>query len=177
MAANSYVFQTVWHFKATVAEVAAILEDVDRLSDWWPSVYLSVRVLEEGQKGGVGKRVALFTKGWLPYTLRWNFTVVESNSPYGFKIRADGDFVGEGVWTLKENEGVQTEVVFDWTINADKPLLRAFSFALKPVFSANHRWAMDQGEKSMELELRRRRGEREVPLPPIPTWPHHARGR
>lgn len=175
MAANSYEFQTTWHFKASVAEVAAILEDVDHLSTWWPSVYLEVRVLEEGEKSGVGKRVALFTKGWLPYTLRWNFTVVESNSPYGFRIKADGDFVGEGVWTLMEKEGDEAEVVFDWTIHADKPLLRAFSFILKPMFSANHRWAMEQGEKSLNLELLRRRGEPKVLPPPPATWPHRAR--
>lgn len=37
------------------------------------------------------------------------------------------------------------------------PLLRTLSFAFKPVFSANHRWAMQRGEKSLRLELVRRR--------------------
>jgi len=174
MAANAYVFRTDWEFEAPIELVAAILEDVEALSRWWPSVYLEVRVLEPGQEGGVGKRVALFTKGWLPYTLRWNFTVVESSSPHGFRIRADGDFEGEGVWTLEEREG-RTNVRFDWTIVADKPLLRALSFALKPAFAANHRWAMAQGERSLNLEIRRWRGEIDVPAPPRPTWPHAKR--
>ncbi len=36
-------------------------------------------------------------------------------------------------------------------------LLRNLSFLVKPVFEANHRWAMAQGEASLKLELARRR--------------------
>ena len=71
-----------------------------RLARWWPSVYLRVRVLEEGDERGVGKVVDLWTKGFLPYTLRWRFTVTESDAPNGFRLEATGDFVGRGIWTL-----------------------------------------------------------------------------
>jgi len=45
---------------------------------------------------------------------------------------------------------------------------------LRPIFEANHRWAMTQGEDSLVLELARRRAtsdvqRREVPPPPGPT--------
>jgi hypothetical protein len=40
---------------------------------------------------------------------------------------------------------------------ADKPLLRYLSFALRPAFEANHRWAIEQGLRSLELELARGR--------------------
>jgi len=43
-----------------------------------------------------------------------------------------------------------------WKIRADKPLLRDFSFLMKPLFSANHHWAMRKGEESLRLELARR---------------------
>lgn len=171
MASNAYEFQTIWRFAAPIHDVAGILEDVESLAKWWPSVYLEVEVLDAGGEKGIGKRVRLFTKGWLPYTLRWNFTVTESDSPYGFKIAADGDFVGSGVWTLSEEEA-GTKVVFDWVIEADKPLLKSLSFLLKPAFQANHRWAMARGEESLALELRRRSGESGVPRPPLATWPH-----
>jgi hypothetical protein len=62
------------------------------------------------------------------------------------------------------------DVTYDWRIRAEKPLLRAFSFVLKPIFAANHRWAMARGEESLALELRRRRGESGVPAPPAPTF-------
>ena len=65
-------------------------------------------------------------------------------------------------------------VTYDWKINAEKPLLRYFSFIMKPIFSANHRWAMKQGEKSLQLELARRHATTEaeraqVPAPPQAT--------
>ena len=47
-------------------------------------------------------------------------------------------------------------MVYDWRIHAEKPLLRTFSFMLKPIFSANHHWAMRMGEQSLKLELARR---------------------
>ena len=83
---------------------------------------------------------------------------------------AEGDFVGTGVWTLTQNGDV-VDVRYDWRIRADKPLLRYGSFIFRPIFSANHRWAMARGEESLNLELMRRRAktpaEREaVPSPP-----------
>jgi hypothetical protein len=44
---------------------------------------------------------------------------------------------------------------------------------LRPAFAANHEWAMRKGLKSLEFELRRRRGEQQVPPPPGPTFPHN----
>jgi hypothetical protein len=154
--ANDYHFLTKWCFQAKIEEIATVLEDIESLPQWWPMVYLDVRTLSEGEANGVGRQVNLLTKGRLPYTLRWRFTVVESNSPHGFTIRAEGDFVGTGVWRLTQN-GPLSEVEFDWRIRAEKPLLKAFSWALKPVFSWNHRWAMEKGQECLCAEIKRRR--------------------
>ena len=58
--------------------------------------------------------------------------------------------------------------------SAEKALLRNFSFIIKPIFAANHRWAMAKGEESLQLEIARRHARtREelalVPAPPQPT--------
>ena len=47
---------------------------------------------------------------------------------------------------------------------------------LRPLFTANHLWAMRRGEESLALEVARRRAGSEaeraaVPPPPAPTWP------
>lgn len=136
--------------------------------------YLEVQVREPGEPDGVGRIVELFTKGWLPYTLRWRFRVTESRAPYGFTLEAWGDFVGRGVWTFVQ-EGAYVVIIYDWKIIAEKPVLKRLSFLLKPIFAANHRWAMARGEESLKLErLRRRaRDEREraaIPAPPGPTF-------
>ena len=117
----------------------------------------------------------------MPYTLRWRFRVTEAERPQRIALDAMGDFVGRGVWTFAPREG-GTDVSFDWRLRAEKPLLRALSFALKPVFSANHRWAMARGEDSLRLELPRRRArspeERaRIPAPPGPTFPHQRKDR
>ena len=169
---SGYVFLTTWTLQADCAEVYRTLEDVDALSRWWPSVYLDVKVREKGQPGGVGKRVELYTKGWLPYSLRWQFVVTHTDFPNGFALQAIGDFVGTGVWTFRQ-DGENCLITYDWRISAEKPLLKKWSWLLKPLFSANHHWAMRKGLESLRLELLRRRGMENVPPPPGPTFPHN----
>lgn len=174
MATNDYHFITHWRVEGNIDEVADILKDAAELPRWWPSVYLDVKVLEPGDKEGIGKVVSLYTKGWLPYTLRWDFRVTESHYPHGFSLEAWGDFNGRGIWTLEQDEGF-VNITYDWKLRADKPLLSALSFLFKPVFSANHRWAMEKGEESLKLELARRHARTpedaaRIPPPPPPTF-------
>jgi hypothetical protein len=52
---------------------------------------------------------------------------------------------------------------------------------MKRIFSANHRWAMARGERSLQLELARRHAANDptvqaaIPAPPGPTFPHNLR--
>ncbi|MBM4260623.1 MAG: polyketide cyclase [Deltaproteobacteria bacterium] len=152
MASNDYRFVTHWRIEAKIEEVYRIISNAADLPRWWPSVYLDVRELSPGNEKGVGKIVDLYTRGWLPYTLRWQFRVTEVNFPHGLALEAWGDFVGTGRWTFKQ-DGAWANIRYDWQIRADKPLLRYLSFILKPIFAANHRWAMAQGERSLRAEL------------------------
>jgi len=170
---NQYHFITRWRIRATREEVAAVLEDPRDLPRWWPSVYLDVRVLDEGGEDGVGRVVELYTKGWLPYTLRWRFTTTRNGGVDGLSLLAEGDFNGTGTWVFKQ-DGAFVNAFYDWRIAAEKPLLRRLTWLLRPAFSANHRWAMRKGEESMRLEIERRRrpaGEAaNVAAPPGPTF-------
>jgi hypothetical protein len=172
MSSHDYQFLTRWRVEGTCGEVADVLGDPLVLVRWWPAVYLSVEEIVPPRADGSGRRVHLHTKGWLPYTLRWEFEVVESRYPYGFTLVATGDFDGRGVWTFAQ-DGPYVEIDYDWRISAEKPLLRNLSAVLKPLFEANHRWAMAQGEESLRLELARRRAtsdaaRRAIPPPPGP---------
>jgi hypothetical protein len=168
----SYHFITHWKVKATCAEVSDIIGDATALSAWWPSVYLDVKELQPGGENNVGRKIDLYTKGWLPYTLRWQFTVTENRKPYGFTIVASGDFEGRGIWIFEEDKEY-CNITFDWMLYAEKPLLKYFSFMMRPIFEANHKWAMNKGVESLLLELQRRRGIQNVPAPPKATWPHN----
>jgi hypothetical protein len=170
---NEYHFLSRWQLEGTCGEVADVLGDPLGLTRWWPSVYLRVDELRPADARGLGRRVRLQTKGWLPYTLEWEFEVVESRYPYGFVIVAGGDFDGRGEWTFRQN-GPLVDITYDWRLRAEKPLLRHLSFVMKPLFEANHRWAMAQGEESLKLELARRRAlsdaaRARIPPPPGPV--------
>ncbi len=175
MSTNAYHFVTRWRVRATLAEVNDILSDACSLPRWWPAVYLAADQLQAGDPlSGVGREISLYTKGWLPYTLRWQFKVVASRYPHGFALEARGDFDGRGEWTF-EQDGEHVTIVYDWRINADKPLLKAMTPVLRPLFSANHLWAMRMGLQSLELELRRVRAKTAeeraaIPEPPQPTF-------
>jgi hypothetical protein len=153
---HQYAFLSRWRVAGTCGEVADILGDPIALTRWWPSVYLAVDELQPPDERGLGRRVRLHSRGWLPYTLKWDFEVVDSRYPHGFTLVATGDFDGRGVWTF-EQDGPFVVLTYDWRLRAEKPLLRNLSFLLKPLFEANHRWAMAQGEESLTLELARRR--------------------
>ena len=174
MATNDYHFITHWRVKSSLEEINAILGDALSLPRWWPSVYLDIKEIARGGQDGVGRVISLYTKGWLPYTLKWQFQVTEVRYPYGFALEARGDFVGRGNWTFAQ-DGDHVNITYDWRIVAEKPVLKYLSFIMKPIFSANHVWAMAHGEESLLLELRYRRAKtaaerRAVPAPPGPTF-------
>ncbi|HYL36851.1 MAG TPA: SRPBCC family protein [Bryobacteraceae bacterium] len=157
MSVNDYHFVTHWRVESSIEEVSDVLGNARDLARWWPSVYLKVTELEPGDRDGVGRVVELLTRGRLPYTLHWFFRVTASRRPYGFSLAAWGDFEGRGVWTFAQ-DGRFADITYHWKIRAEKPLLRYLSFLLKPIFSANHRWAMARGEESLRAELERRAG-------------------
>jgi Polyketide cyclase / dehydrase and lipid transport len=173
MTAPEYRFISRWKVLGSPDEVAAILRDGADLPRWWPAVYLAAEESAPGGADGVGRRVRLHTKGWLPYTLRWELTVTESRGAAGFSVSAAGDLAGEGRWIFTP-VGAWTLVEYDWRVRAEKPLLKILSPVFRPILAWNHRWAMRVGEESLRRELARRRAatpeERDrIPPPPGPT--------
>ena len=157
---NNYYFITRWRVKASAEEVYAIISEPLEYPRWWPAVYLEVKDLG-------GRRTRFHTRGFLPYTLWFESTVIESERPHRLAVRATGDFEGRGIWSIVE-DGKYCDITFDWKLTAEKPLLAALSFALKPMFEANHRWAMARGEESLFLELARSRAETPAELNAVP---------
>jgi hypothetical protein len=156
MAERGFILSTEWLVEGSIEEVADILLEAERLPEWWPEVYLSARVIDPGGPDGLGRTVDLHTRGWLPYTLRWQARLVESRRPHGWMVEATGDLVGRGVWRL-EQRGELAAVSYDWRVRVEKPLLKAFTPILAPVYAANHRWAMARGLAGLRAELARRR--------------------
>ena len=74
----------------------------------------------------------------------------EIDPPNRVVAEVGGDLRGRGIWTLTEaGEGV-THVRFDWTVFADRKLLRTLTPVLRPVFRANHNWAIARAMEGLE---------------------------
>ncbi|HWQ36844.1 MAG TPA: SRPBCC family protein [Blastocatellia bacterium] len=158
MPANEYQFLTEWRVAAPREVLFEILKEGKDYPVWWPEVYLDARYEPSGRADGIGDKVHLLTKGWLPYKLRWTAESVRRDFPTEIEIRATGDFNGRGIWHFEPrgtDEG-ETCVTFDWRLRADKPLLRWLSPLLKPIFKWNHRWAMKTGLPRLQAEAQRR---------------------
>ena len=106
--------------------MADILGDPLALARWWPSVYLDVQEIDPADAHGLGRRVRVHTKGWLPYTLKWEFVTTESRYPNGMTIVAAGDFNGRGVWTF-EQQGPLVVMQYDWRLQVEKPGVKQLS--------------------------------------------------
>ncbi len=157
MPANEYQFYTDWRVKAPIELVYEILKEGKEYARWWPDVYLATEYIPSGDPNGIGDKVVLLTKGWLPYRLRWTATAERAERPKLIEISASGDFVGRGIWNL-EQQGDEVFIHFDWCLRADKPLLRWLSPIFKPIFRWNHHWAMSKGIIRLQEELARRMG-------------------
>ncbi len=172
MSANDYHFVSHWRVQGDPGEVFDIISDSRELIRWWPAAYLDVLEIQPGDEGGVGKVVRVATRGWLPFTLNWHFSVSEAERPRRIAIKAWGDFSGTGVWTF-DQDGPWVKASYDWRVRVSKPPIKYLSPLLRPVFEFNHRWAMARGEESLRLEVDRRHTRDEdlhlLPPPPGPT--------
>jgi uncharacterized protein YndB with AHSA1/START domain len=150
--ASEYVFVDEWHVAAPPEVLFEIMADSRTYPEWWLPVYISV---EADGPPAVGCIARHHFKGRLPYTLRMRAELVRMDRPRQFEVRVDGDLRGRGVWTFTP-QGGGTHVRWDWTVFADKPLLRYLTPVLRPLFRWNHAWAVKRAQEQLEPYARRR---------------------
>ena len=152
-----YSFVDEWHVAAPLEAVYDLLSCPREYPDWWGDAFLE----GEGDPGPAapGKRARLVTRGRLPYRLRWELVCAEADAPRRLVSHIDGDFVGEGIWTLTPvPDG--TRAVLEWHIEVRKPLVRHLVPLLRPLFAWNHRWAMQRGQSPIHVRICRGRTSR-----------------
>ncbi|MFN0116086.1 MAG: hypothetical protein ACKVPY_15565 [Paracoccaceae bacterium] len=132
-----------------------MLREPVRFPEWWGEVYLDVTVLDRGDANGVGSRIAIHSRGWLPYRLQWEARIVRADFPRSWEVEATGDLTGRGVWTLFADGG-HTIASYDWRVRADRPLFRVLAAGFAPLMASNHLWAMRKGETGLRRELAKR---------------------
>ena len=146
---------TTWRVRGRIEDVAKILSEPEEFPRWWGDVYLSVKTLKAGDANSIGQTVAVYSKGWLPYRLNWQGTLVENRMPTSWTVQATGDLVGRGIWTLTQT-GDAAEVYYDWSVSSDRLLFRVLAPLFRRLMISNHKWAMAKGEAGLRAELARR---------------------
>src|SRR6476659_1217745 len=128
-----------WLVPASPEWVYGLLSCPREYPGWWGDAFLE----GEGDPGPAapGKRARLPTRGRLPYRLRWEPTCVEAVAPVRLVSRIEGDFVGEGVWTISPAEEARAECSRGRSRCA-RGLVRRLTPVLRPLFVWNHGWAM-----------------------------------
>jgi uncharacterized protein YndB with AHSA1/START domain len=140
-----YRFVDEWFVPMPIEQAYDLLGDPLRYPEWWPEAFPQAT----GDPGPPkpGNRVDVLSKGFLPYRLRWTLTCVSVERPSKIDAEMTGDFEGTSAWTLTEVDG-GTRAVLDFRPAVAKPLVRNLTPLLRPLFAANHRWAMRKGEEA-----------------------------
>ena len=149
---REYAFVDEWDVPAAAEAVYAVLLDGERYPLWWRPVYISV---ESDGPPRVGATSRQHFKGRLPYHLHTRSTLVRLEPGRVIEAEVDGDLRGRGIWTLTPTESGGTRVRFDWTVHADRLLLRALTPLLRPLLRDNHRWAIARAVEGLEPYLAR----------------------
>jgi quercetin dioxygenase-like cupin family protein/uncharacterized protein YndB with AHSA1/START domain len=145
--AGEYLFVDEWDVAAPIEPVFAALADARTYPDWWRPVYEDVEADGPPLEGRVSRQ---HFKGRLPYHLRTTSTITELDPPRRVVAEVEGDLRGRGVWTLTPAADGATHVRFDWSVYADRPLLRTLTPLLRPLFRWNHNWAIARAVDGLE---------------------------
>jgi uncharacterized protein YndB with AHSA1/START domain len=122
------------------------LADARTYPEWWKPVYISVEGDCEPEVGCITHQEF---KGQLPYHLKTRSEIVRMERPHEFEARVVGDLTGKGVWRLSPRDG-RVHIRFEWTVTADRPLLRYLTPILRPVFRWNHNWSVKRAIEGLE---------------------------
>jgi hypothetical protein len=144
--APRYEFVDEWDVRAPIDAVFAALSDATTYPQWWRPVYISV---DTDTPSGLGNVSEQRFKGKLPYKLRQTSTITRYEPPTRFEVDVVGDLTGHGTWILDARDAV-VRVRFEWTVNADKPLIRLLTPVLRPLFRWNHAYAIERAVAGLE---------------------------
>jgi len=142
----TYVFTTDWAVPAPVAEVAAVLDDLERYPEWWPQVRAVASL------GPTTARV--LCRSTLPYTLDLVLEAVRRPGPVvepveTLEVDVGGDLEGRVRWHLAPAAG-GTAMHFEQEVEIGGALALA-SYVARPLLAWNHHRMM----VGCELGLRR----------------------
>ncbi|MCR9121315.1 MAG: hypothetical protein NXH91_03505 [Phyllobacteriaceae bacterium] len=163
-----------WLLDGSPEEVVALFHDPMSLTHWWSEVFMRGEMLSGCAANGTGLTARFYTKGLLPHTFQFTARIQDANAPKAVQIRTWGDFDGRCDIFLAA-QGDKTRIDIRWQVNVCQPYIRALLGVGRPIFIANHRWAMRRGRLGLQAAIfhQRRKAEKQYTPPRRPTFPHN----
>lgn len=161
MATNYYVFTDTFTVPCSVDTAYQYIKRIEEYPRWWGNVYKKIEKLKDAPPDTAGSKYRVTVGGFLPYSLVIENEVTFVDRPNRIEFVAYGDLEGKGLWSFKPVAG-GTEVTFDWRVAANKAVIRALSFLLKPLFRANHVYCVKKANEGIRRELQQKENRPEV---------------
>jgi len=147
-----YDFEDVWTVPHSLDVAWRMVDDVAAWPQWWPD-YRRVERLSTDVEHGAGTRWRAWVRADLPYTVDFQFTVLDHEPPRYVRTRAEGFFSGEITWRL-EPDGEGTRLVLRERTETNWPLINLVArLGGRRFLEANHRAAMRRGEAGLRAIL------------------------
>jgi uncharacterized protein YndB with AHSA1/START domain len=151
MGISHYELLTRWLLPAPLPAVWEELTHPERWPEWWRGVR-RVQLLESGDADGVGACRRMTWRSALRYELTFNMRTTRIERHSLIEGVAEGELRGRGLWTLAAEAG-QTQVQYDWLVEATKPWMRVLAPLAKPLFAWNHGVVMEWGRSGLMRKL------------------------
>jgi uncharacterized protein YndB with AHSA1/START domain len=149
-----YEFVDVWTIPAPVDLAWRMVDDVASWPAWWPDYKFAANVSNVAH--GAGARWRVRVKSDLPYTLAFEFTVLEHVPPRYVKVHTEGFFDGVIDWTLDQGADGSTRLTLHEVTETRWALINLTArLGGRRLLEKNHRTAMRRGEAGMKAALAR----------------------
>jgi uncharacterized protein YndB with AHSA1/START domain len=140
----AYRFLTTWLLDAPLDAVWDTIYDAKHWPEWWRGVERT-QVIED----------RLWRSSWrslLPYSLDFEFEILELDPPSLLEGRARGELSGEGIGRVYEGK-LGTASTWEWQVETMPRWMNAFGSLAKPAFAWNHHRIMRWGGEGLARRL------------------------
>ena len=149
-----YQFTDVWMVDAPLDVAWRMVDDVGNWPRWWPD-YREARIVSPAGHGA-GARWHVRVKSNLPYTVDFDFTVLEHRPPEFVRVRTEGFFEGEIDWRLEPASPGRTRLTLHERTETRWALINlTASLGGRRLLEWNHRAAMRRGEAGFNSAIAR----------------------
>lgn len=149
-----YEFTDVWMIPVPIDFAWRMVDDVASWPQWWPD-YRFAEIVSD-IKHGAGVRWHVKVKSDLPYTVDFEFTVLEHDPPRYVSITTNGFFEGRVDWRLEEVSPRMTRLTLHEQTETKWALINLTArLGGRRLLEWNHAAAMRRGELGMKAAIER----------------------